>query len=158
MLTLDIDFGDVCSLNCPHCFRRDNAIDKRDDRKQLEANDLKEVIIQSKELGLKSIKFLGKGELLENKDLIDFLLFLKDNDITPILFTKGHVIVMIRKSASTTKTLRVGVNSFKNYVNAMFLYFWVITLYYHVFKMQWSVVIQHLDLIFVRNEIRLYVS
>ncbi len=28
LLTLDIDFGRKCSLDCPHCFRKDNQADK----------------------------------------------------------------------------------------------------------------------------------
>ena len=27
LLTLDIDFGSYCSLNCPTCFRKNNSID-----------------------------------------------------------------------------------------------------------------------------------
>lgn len=27
LLTMDVDIGDTCSLNCPHCFRRDPRFD-----------------------------------------------------------------------------------------------------------------------------------
>jgi len=90
LLTLDIDFGSYCSLNCPTCFRRQNSVD--DIPHELKYDDLVTLVIQAKELGLKSVKFLGAGEPLENGRFLEFLRFLKDLDIIPLIFTKGQVI------------------------------------------------------------------
>jgi len=91
LLTLDIDFGNVCSLNCPHCFRRNNRVDMGKTR-TMSYNDIIKVIKQAKKLGLKTVKFLGAGEPFEDKRFLEFLRFLKKLDIMPLIFTKGHVI------------------------------------------------------------------
>lgn len=91
LLTLDIDFGNTCSLNCPHCFRRSNHADA-DNASQMTYAETVQMILEAKKLGLKSVKFLGAGEPFENKDFIKFLRFLREQDIIPLIFTKGHVI------------------------------------------------------------------
>jgi len=91
ILTLDIDFGNICSLNCPHCFRRDNKVDFGKG-KPMSYDETIKLIKDAKRLGLRSVKFLGAGEPFENKKFIEFLRFLKDLDIIPVIFTKGHVI------------------------------------------------------------------
>lgn len=90
LLTLDIDYGSYCSLNCPACFKKENAID--DENKQLQFSDLVDVILQAKKLGLRSVKFLGAGDPFENPGFMEFLRFLKSQDVIPLIFTKGHVI------------------------------------------------------------------
>jgi len=91
ILTLDIDFGNVCSLNCPHCFRKDNKVDFGKG-KPMSYNEILQLIRDAKKLGLKSVKFLGAGEPFENKKFIEFLRFLKEVDVIPLIFTKGHII------------------------------------------------------------------
>ena len=90
LLTLDIDFGSYCSLNCPACFRKNNSIDNV--KHELQFDDVVSVIMQAKELGLQSIKFLGAGEPLENFGFLNILRFLKEQEIIPLIFTKGQVI------------------------------------------------------------------
>lgn len=90
LLTLDIDFGSYCSMNCPHCFRHRNTVDNISH--EITSDDLQKIIIDAKKLGLRSVKFLGKGETFENKGFLDFLRFLKSVDIIPLIFTKGNVI------------------------------------------------------------------
>lgn len=91
LLTLDIDYGNYCSLNCPHCFRKNNFINEVD-HNELSSDDLKKLILDAKKLGLRSIKFLGEGEPLENEGFLDFLEFLKSEGIWSIVFTKAHMI------------------------------------------------------------------
>jgi MoaA/NifB/PqqE/SkfB family radical SAM enzyme len=90
LLTLDIDFGSYCSLNCPACFRKKNSID--DDKHELQFDNLVDVVLQAKKLGLRSVKFLGAGDPFENFGFLKFLRFLKDQDIIPLIFTKGQTI------------------------------------------------------------------
>lgn len=90
LLTLDIDFGSYCSLNCPFCFRINNSIDE--EKKELEYDDLVRIVLEAKKLGLRSVKFLGKGDPFENKKFLDFLRFLHAQQIIPLVFTKGHVL------------------------------------------------------------------
>ncbi|MFA5993311.1 MAG: radical SAM protein [Candidatus Pacearchaeota archaeon] len=91
ILNLDIDFGNVCSLNCPHCFRRENKVDFGKG-KALTYDEIVSFIKEAKKLGLKSVKFLGAGEPFEDKLFIKFLRFLKEIDVIPVIFTKGHII------------------------------------------------------------------
>ncbi|MDR2720304.1 MAG: radical SAM protein [Nitrososphaerota archaeon] len=91
LLSLDIDFGNKCSLNCPHCFRQNNKVDSGPE-KNMTYDNILEVVKQGKELGLKSVKFLGAGEPFENDRFLEFLRELKGLGIVPSIFTKGHVI------------------------------------------------------------------
>jgi len=90
LLTLDIDFGSRCSLNCPFCFRRDNSVDSI--QHTLQYDDLVQLVADAKELGLKTVKFLGAGEPLENDGILEFLTLLKDMNIIPVIFTKTGIL------------------------------------------------------------------
>lgn len=90
LLTLDIDYGTKCSLNCPFCFRRDNSVDAAG--RALTFDDLLRVVLEAKELGLMSIKLLGAGEPLENSRILEFLRLMRSLDITPVVFTKTAII------------------------------------------------------------------
>jgi len=91
LLTLDIDFGEICGLNCPQCFRRKNKVDNLS-KKEMNYNETISLILSAKKLGLRSVKFLGKGEPFENPKFIEFLRFLKSVDVIPLVFTKGRVL------------------------------------------------------------------
>ena len=91
ILTLDIDFGNYCSLNCPHCFRRNNKVDFNNNR-LMNYEDSINLIKNAKKLGLRSVKFLGAGEPFQNKRFLEFLRELKKLNVIPLIFTKGHVI------------------------------------------------------------------
>ena len=91
LVIMDIDFGNYCSLNCPHCFRQNNKADTKDS-KMMQYDDIIDVIKQGKKLGLKYVKFLGAGEPFEDKRFLEFLRDLKKMNIVPLIFTKGHVI------------------------------------------------------------------
>jgi MoaA/NifB/PqqE/SkfB family radical SAM enzyme len=90
LLTLDIDFGSYCSLNCPGCFRKNNKVDKV--KKELDYTDLVRIILEAKKLGLKQVKFLGAGEPQENSRYLEFIRFLKSENVISMQFTKGQVI------------------------------------------------------------------
>ena len=109
LLSLDIDYGTIwqCSLKCPHCFRRNNKADSVNlgPHKTMSHRKIINVIKKAKELGLRSVKFLGAGEPFEAETTEDqiklgfpkfrflkFLRELKKLDVTPAIFTKGHVI------------------------------------------------------------------
>lgn len=90
LLTLDIDFGENCSMKCPHCFRKSSELDT--DKPHLSFEELLSYIREAKELGLKSVKFLGAGEPFEEPRIIELLKELRNLDIKPAIFTKGHVL------------------------------------------------------------------
>jgi len=88
---LDIDVGDKCSLACPHCFRRDPRIDVVNDN-ALTLGQIIDYIKEAKDLGLESLKILGRGEPFENKEFLTFLRKMTELDIGVAAFTKGHVL------------------------------------------------------------------
>ena len=92
LLHMDIDLGNYCSLQCAHCFRRDDRSDSEGDDGFFQEEELLGYLSQAKQLGLQSVKFLGRGEPFQNKNFIPFLEQLKKMDINASVFTKGHVI------------------------------------------------------------------
>ena len=91
LLMLDIDFGRECSLRCPTCFRRRNAVDDSDDP-DLTYDELLEVLRQACEMGLRCVKICGAGEPFENPDLLKLARTLTDWGVGLSIFTKGHVL------------------------------------------------------------------
>jgi len=106
LLFLNMDFGDGCTLRCPHCFTHEGVIDDRG-RTPIPYGRIKDTILEAKELGLKHVRILGRGEPTqwisnpgrhvklapnEGEDLIDFVRFLAKNEITPLIFTRGQII------------------------------------------------------------------
>ena len=90
MHMMDIDFGDMCSLACPHCFRRDPRNDIVTN--PLSDEQIVDYIRQGKELGLKQVKILGRGEPFQNPEFLKFLRTMTDIDIGVGIFTKGTVL------------------------------------------------------------------
>jgi len=118
MLTLDIDFGNKCSLNCPHCFKKGAFYDYDTVESELNFSRLKEIILEAKKLGLKSIKFVGKGEPLETPEILEFLEFLHSHKIIPLIFTKGHILADNKVTQSIY--YRYGVNTSKELISRLF--------------------------------------
>ncbi len=90
LLTLDIDFGIQCTLNCPHCFRMDSNL--RMPGVELGLDDMIILLDQAIKLGLQYVKILGAGEPFEQSMLIPLIKHLTANDVHLAIFTKGHVI------------------------------------------------------------------
>jgi len=101
LLTLDIDLGmskgkekrrritGPCSMFCPHCFRRQPGFSTEG---YMTVEELFRHIKEAKALGLRSVKIIGPGEPLEEPGLLWFLKELRALDITPLIFTKAHVL------------------------------------------------------------------
>ncbi len=91
LMMLDVDFGRACSLRCPTCFRRRNAVDD-DDRHDLDYEQLMKVVEEAVDLGLKTVKICGAGEPLENPQLLRFARDLTARGVGLAIFTKGHIL------------------------------------------------------------------
>ena len=89
LLHLDYEFSVNCSLDCCYCFRKN---DNRDNGKILSFNEWSHVLNEAKELGVTSIKFLGAGELTENKNFFKAMEYTSNLEITPLIFTAANVI------------------------------------------------------------------
>lgn len=75
----------ICNAKCPSCF-----ITNEDEKfKELSLSDYERIIIEAKEIGIKSIKFSGAGEPLIIKDIISIIKWCYESDIIPIIYTNG---------------------------------------------------------------------
>lgn len=93
LMHMDYEFGQICSLKCFYCFREE---DNRDGIKgkdyPMTFSQWENVLDQACDLGLKSIKLLGQGELTESRNFFQALEAIHKRGITPLLFTAAHVI------------------------------------------------------------------
>ncbi len=86
-LTLDIAIPGKCLNDCIYCgYYEVNSNNK------LTYNEIKNIIVNFRILGGKSIKILGEGEPLLRKDIISILEDITKNGLIPVLFTSGDVL------------------------------------------------------------------
>ena len=88
LIHLDYEFGRACSLRCAYCFRTE---DERDGEKPMPFEKWESVLRECKDLGLKSVKLLGQGELTEHRDFLRAMETISNMGITPLLFTAAHI-------------------------------------------------------------------
>ena len=76
-----------CGLKCPGCFSED--VTYQDANTFLRWPEVFDVIDDARTIGLKSVKFLGPGELFQNPDLFKILDAAEERRIPISIFTKG---------------------------------------------------------------------
>jgi MoaA/NifB/PqqE/SkfB family radical SAM enzyme len=76
-----------CGMKCPGCFSDDATY--LDAAKFLKWQDVFNIIDDARNIGLTSIKFLGPGELFQNRDLFDILDAAEARSMPLSIFTKG---------------------------------------------------------------------
>lgn len=76
-----------CGMKCPGCFSEDDTYDDADTF--LTWHRVFEVIDDAREIGLRSIKFLGPGEIFQNPNLFDILDAAEKRSLPISIFTKG---------------------------------------------------------------------
>jgi MoaA/NifB/PqqE/SkfB family radical SAM enzyme len=76
-----------CGMKCPGCFSED--VTYQDASKFLRWSQMFDVIDDARTIGLKSIKFLGPGELFQNPDLFKILDAAEERRLPISIFTKG---------------------------------------------------------------------
>lgn len=74
-----------CDIGCAHCFE----CKTHTDNPLMTTEEVFGILLEAKKLGLKTVKFLGPGELLHNPRLFEILDFLQNNDLKICIFTKG---------------------------------------------------------------------
>ena len=74
-----------CNLNCHFCFNKDTT------KKENNINEIKEIVRQTKELGIEAIRFTG-GEPLLVKDLLESVIYAKQQGLYVIINTNGLLI------------------------------------------------------------------
>ncbi len=76
-----------CGLKCPGCFSEDRTY--LDAKRLMTWQEVFTVIDDARRIGLRSIKFLGPGELFQNPDLFDILDAAEKRGLPISIFTKG---------------------------------------------------------------------
>jgi MoaA/NifB/PqqE/SkfB family radical SAM enzyme len=74
-----------CDIGCAHCFE----CKTHTDNPLMTTEEVFGMLLEAKKLGLKTVKFLGPGELLHNPRLFEILDFLQENGLRICVFTKG---------------------------------------------------------------------
>jgi len=116
LINLDLDYGVACSLKCPMCFRKGGILDKEE--YVLKPAELKDIIKELKPLGLESVRVLGGGEPFENEGFLEFLEWLKKENLKSVVFTQGHKItpILAKKLQKLNTSLMIRYDSFDDKV------------------------------------------
>lgn len=88
LLQLTIYVKAICNAKCPSCFI--TSTDKK--YAQLALEQYGEILEQSKELGLKSVKISGAGEPLIVKETLKIIEWCAKNEIKTIVYTNGTAL------------------------------------------------------------------
>ncbi len=87
LLSMEIEFSRVCNFHCSYCY----VPGKEELANELSRAELKDVILQAKEMGAGKIIILG-GEPSIYPHLVEMISFLKDEGLEIEMFTNGSGI------------------------------------------------------------------
>jgi MoaA/NifB/PqqE/SkfB family radical SAM enzyme len=90
LLHLDMDLTGDCKLKCFYCDRTPDRFNEIQNRKELSTEERKNLILQAKALGAKTVEFPGAGEPMIDEGFWEIMEFIYDNDMIPVLFTSGY--------------------------------------------------------------------
>ena len=88
MLLLTVYTKGVCNAKCPSCFISNTDADYE----ELTPSLYRDILIQAKEMGVKTIKVSGAGEPLIVKDTLDILELCEALEMTPVIYTNGAAL------------------------------------------------------------------
>lgn len=111
LLSIELEFTRRCNLRCLYCYS--SAGESRDN--ELTLNEIKDVILQAKALGVRKVILLGGGEPLLYSGVFDIIDFINSQNMQQVLFTNG--LLIDRDTAHRLFNMRIPVvikhNSFK---------------------------------------------
>lgn len=87
LLSMEIEFSRICNFHCSYCY----VDEKIECRNELSRDEIKDVILQAKELGARKIIILG-GEPSIYPHLVEMLRFLGKQKLKIEMFTNGSGI------------------------------------------------------------------
>ena len=90
MLTLDLDIGKYCDLNCSFCFANTHSKNNKDYIKKT-TERIKNILTEASKLGCKTIRIVGAGEPLLFSGLLEILKYSNSLKIKSLIFTGGHI-------------------------------------------------------------------
>jgi len=86
LLCMRLDTNYNCNLECLYCYSYSEEKVKMD---PMPLEEVKDIIDQASDLGLKSIVYLGGGEPTLYPDFIPLMEYMHSKDIIPVVFTNG---------------------------------------------------------------------
>lgn len=84
LLSMEIEFSRVCNFRCSYCY----VPEKREYVGEFSRDEIKDVLLQAKELGARKIIILG-GEPSIYPHLVEMIRFLKEHNLEIEIFTNG---------------------------------------------------------------------
>ena len=87
LLSMEIEFSRICNFHCSYCY----IDEKRECENELSREEIKDVILQAKQLGARKIIILG-GEPSIYPHLVEMLRFLGKHQLKIEMFTNGSGI------------------------------------------------------------------
>ena len=84
LLTMEIEFSRNCNFRCPYCYVPDRAPLKN----QLSRDEIRDVILQAKDMGARRIIILG-GEPTIYPHILEMIRFIRSEDLEVEMFTNG---------------------------------------------------------------------
>lgn len=87
LLSMEIEFSRVCNFRCSYCYVDEKVACSN----ELSRTEIKDVILQAKDLGARKIIILG-GEPSIYPHLVEMLVFLGENGLEVEMFTNGSGI------------------------------------------------------------------
>lgn len=111
LLTLDLETSHLCNLKCIYCY----ASSGKKLSNELSIKELKDIVKQAKDLGVRNISIIGGGEPLLYKPILELVNYIHELGIEQDIFTNGTCITTeIAKQLLKMKVqLVVKMNSLK---------------------------------------------
>lgn len=118
LLTLTIFLENVCNFKCPFCLTQ-----TRNFKEELTTEETKQLIIDGKKLGIKTVKIAGAGEPLMASNFWEIIDFIKSLDLDVTVFTNLSLITKdIAKKLYKNHVSIIGkMNSFKKEVQELYI-------------------------------------
>ncbi len=110
LLSMEIEFSLLCNFRCQYCY-----VPNPDELKnELTRDEIKDLILQAKNLGARKIIILG-GEPMLYPEIFEMMQFIKDNGMAIEMFTNGTNIdkTAAKKLFDYNVTVVLKLNSFK---------------------------------------------
>ncbi len=103
ILSLDLELSHRCNLRCVYCFAESGPALKD----EITLEEIKDVIDQALDLGLKKVSIVGGGEPLMYPDFFKVTGYIKEKGLDQIVFTNGTLIT--EEVAEKLKADRISV-------------------------------------------------
>lgn len=113
MLLLTVFTKMSCNFNCPYCFTAKWASEK-ETQKLLTLEKHEEVFREAKELGVRSVWWVGLGEPLLWKYFLEFIELISLTGLVPLVFTNGSILTeeIVKKLFDLGTSVYIKLNSF----------------------------------------------